>query len=123
MQLECYSVQEIQEIKSLLNSALLLKTIPTPILEFAMEFFDEVGLHCLELELKKINTFLQLYEAQQKEIADHEIPSLLARSKPLPLPILPKTDQAGGLPGWEARRGLVQAFNEQAGVLEGLYAG
>ena len=40
MQLECYSVKEIQEIKNLLNNAILVGKMPTNIVEFAMEFFD-----------------------------------------------------------------------------------
>jgi hypothetical protein len=48
MQLECYSVKEIQEIKSLLNNAILVGKMPTNIVEFAMEFFDEVCTYCLE---------------------------------------------------------------------------
>lgn len=40
MQLECYSVNEIQEIKSLLNKAILSGKLPMEIIEYAMEFFD-----------------------------------------------------------------------------------
>jgi hypothetical protein len=68
MQLECYSVKEIQEIKSLLNNAILVGKMPATIFEFAMEFFEEVCLYCLEVELKKINTFLQLQYADRKDI-------------------------------------------------------
>lgn len=63
MQLECYSVKEIQEIKTPLNNAIINAKLPAGILEFAMEFLNEVCLYCLEGELKKINTYLQLQYA------------------------------------------------------------
>jgi hypothetical protein len=99
MQLECYSVKEIQEIKSLLNKAILSGKLPTEIIEFAMEFFDEVCTYCLEEELKKINTYLQLQYSESRDISKKEIASLLPHGKALSLPIL-DTKQVHMLAGW-----------------------
>lgn len=99
MQLECYSVKEIQEIKALLNKAILGGKLPPEIVEFAMEFFDEVCTYCLEEELKKINIYLQLQYAEKKDLTNKDIPSLLPLGKSLSMPIL-DGKQIQMLTGW-----------------------
>jgi hypothetical protein len=49
MQLESYSVKEIQEIKSLLNNNILAGKIPIEMIEYSLQFFEEVCTFCLEV--------------------------------------------------------------------------
>lgn len=64
-----------------------------------MEFFDEVCTFCLEEELKKINTYLQLQYSEKRDLTNKDIPSLLPLGKPLSLPIL-DGKQVQMLTGW-----------------------